>query len=278
MVNTGKQACTLTLRILVLKFSPELADNKYEYGEGRPIPMRDPFSPIVINLNKAHRANDPPLVLADDTSTKTSQEEFRSYQTEGWQMAVGRFGACRNLAGDRSVTIFKTSPRTPVLYHLGDESVFHKELNLHRHRLPQGIYRAVELEILCFITTITVNNWAATGNKTTTVPMKIFVSRVPELCIRRGDLLFQVDGKDYWLSPDWKTLFRRRPEKPLSAILLPEGCQFVPSQKNPAYQIEMLPGERFQIRLALPGMIIVQKQRRTSRRNTACPGHLRICK
>lgn len=185
-------------------------------------------------------------------------------------MAVGRFGACRNLAGDRSVTIFKTSPRTPVLYHLGDESVFHKELNLHRHRLPQGIYRAVELEILCFITTITVNNWAATGNKTTTVPMKIFVSSVPNF-VSAGRPPFPGGRKGLLALPDWKTLFRRRPEKPLSAILLPEGCQFVPSQKNPAYQIEMLPGERFQIRLALPGMIIVQKQRRTSRRNTACP-------
>lgn len=242
--------------------------------------MKNPFAPVILDLNRNHRSNDPPLALNKEPAVETScrQEQLRSFQTGRWQMAVGRLGACRNLAGDNAATIYRTSPRTPILYELGDESIFQKEISLHRRRLPQGIYRAVELEILCFISTVSLNNWEAANNKNVTVPMKIFVSNVPELGIRRGDLLFQVEGKDYWLSPDWKTLFRQRPEKPLSAILLPEGSQFVSPGKEPSYQMEMLPGERFQIRLALPGTIVAQRQKKLRRGGGSPPSYLQICR
>ena len=221
--------------------------------------MKNRHAPILFGVTRPfHKSRGENQARSNSTT-----DNLRYLRPNHWQVAVKRLTACRNIKGDGAVNLFQTSPRSPLMFDLGDEAVLNRELELRRHLLPRGIYQAVELEILYFTTSITLVDWEIAGGKSATVPLKIFVSSAPSLNTQRGDLLLRVGSRDYWISPDWRSLYGKRPQKPLSAILLPEGNQFS-SGRNINHVTDMLPGERFQIRLELSNPVISDRTRRQS--------------
>jgi hypothetical protein len=230
--------------------------------------MRNRHAPILFGINRPfHKGG-----VGNSVRNESTTDNLRYLRPNHWQVAVKRLTACRNIKGNGAVNLFQTSPRSPLMFVLGDEVILNRELELRRHLLPRGIYQAIELEILYFTTNITLVDWEIAGGRSATVPLKIFVSSVPVLNTKCGDLLLQVGERDYWLSTDWRSLYSKRPQQPLSAILLPEGNQFA-SGRDINHVTDMLPGERFQIRLELSAPVVADRTRRQSHTRST---HLRV--
>lgn len=184
-------------------------------------------------------------------------ENIRYLRPNRWLVAIDRLSVCQGMDGEGKIELFRTSPRTPLELPLEDECAFRNEVELRRSLLPPGEYTAIETELLWFATHVTVVDWEVTGGKPATLQMKIVTSSTPSLGTRRGDLLLTFGGKDYWLSPDWKSLSPNRPQAPLSAILISDQARFSSVHRQPISS-QLLPGERFRIRLKLSSPVVIK--------------------
>lgn len=241
--------------------------------------MKESLSPILLGIRRPRRSTAAHAhSSAGHAASAVSDfsEGIRCVRPNQWIYAVKRLSVFRQFDGEGKFNMFDTPPIAPLLFNIGDPNVLQSEIEMRRSILPRGVYRFAELDILWFSTTITVINWDMVGGKTVTVPLKVFVSDLPELGVKRGDIQLRLDGEDYWIAPDWQTLFAQRPENPLSAILLPENRPFAPMEHSSHTQVQYLPGEHFQIRLTLPYPIVADRSRGRRKRKPQA-SHLRIC-
>lgn len=214
-------------------------------------------APVIIGIRR-HNASAP-------HKNQHSTENIRYLRPNRWRVGVHRFSVCQTLQGDGKIELFHTSPRTPIQIPFGDETALRNEVELRHSLLNPGLYPVVEMELLWFASEVMLVDWEVAGGRPVVVGLKVMTSSSPNLDARRGDLLVCLGGRDYWLSQDWRTLWPKRPAKPLSAILIPEKPPL--NSSNKLLTSQLLPGERFRVRFRLSTPIVVNERNASLQRS-----------